>query len=96
MSKVTIQVPVNKSLKISAEKVAEEYGFSSLQEAIRLFMAQFATRKLTVGFSELTEVLTDTQEGALNRKLARTKKEIASGKGLTATSVEEMLSQLRS
>lgn len=98
MSKVTLQVPVNKSLKIEAEKAAIEYGFSSLQEAIRLFMTQFANRTLSIGFSQSVpdETLTSQQEAILSKKYNKAKKEIAKGKGFVASSVEEMMLQLRS
>lgn len=96
MSKVTLQVPVAKSLKLSAEKVAFEEGFSSLQEAIRVFMAQFAKKGVTIHFSSPAEVLTSKQEAILTKKYRRARKEIRKGTGFVARSVDEMMSQLRS
>ncbi len=98
MSKVTVQVPVDKSLKASAERVALESGFSSLQEAIRVFMKQLSKKTLTIGFSQATqdEILTPKQEAILKKKYEKAKKEIAEGKGFVAHSAEEMMEQLRS
>lgn len=98
MSKVTLQVPVEKSLKLSAEKVIAEYGFSSLQEAIRVFMAQIAKKTLAINFSPVTpdEVLTSKQEALLTKRHKKARREIDSGKGFVASSVEEMMSQLHS
>lgn len=98
MSKITLQVPVDRSLKLSAEKVVAEYGFSSLQEAIRVFMAQIAKKALAISFSPVTpdEVLTSKQETLLTREYKEARREIDAGKGITASSVEEMISQLRS
>ena len=42
MDKVTLQIPMSKSLRIKAEKTALEQGFSSLQELIRVFLKKMA------------------------------------------------------
>src|SRR5438128_2604987 len=98
MNRVTLQIPVDKSLKVSAEKVAIEQGFSSLQEALRVFMKQFASKHLTIEFSHKIddEILTTKQEIILNKKTEKVKNEIKNGKGFVAHSVDEMMSQLRS
>ena len=38
MSTTTLQIPVSKDLKSSATEVAKEYGFSSLQEIVRVLL----------------------------------------------------------
>lgn len=98
MTKVTIQVPVNKSLKISAEKAALESGFSSLQEAIRVFMTQFAKKAVSIGIfqSFQDEILTSQQDAIIKKKYEKIKKEIADGKGFVAHTASEMMEQLRS
>ncbi len=48
MNKVIVQVPVSKQLRDSAERAAEEQGFSSLQEVVRVFMKKFADRSVGV------------------------------------------------
>ncbi len=97
MNKVTLQIPVNKSLKISAEQAALESGFSSLQEALRVFMTQLAKKTITFGFSEGTpdEVLTPRQEAILTKKYEKARKEIERGEGVTVNSVDEMMKYLR-
>ena len=49
-STTIIQVPVDKSLRVRASAVATAQGFSSLQEAIRIFLYQFSTRAISVKF----------------------------------------------
>lgn len=96
--KTNLQVPISKSLKISSEKVAKEYGFSSLQQVVRLFLAQLADRKVTIRFAsdKPDEILTNEQEEILTKKYLQAKKEISEGKGFTAESAEELIKQLRS
>jgi len=43
---------MSRNLKVSAEKVANEYGFSSLQEAIRVMVTQLSRRELTITVEE--------------------------------------------
>lgn len=82
MTKMTLQVPVSKTLKLSAERVALEQGFSSLQEMVRLFLAQIAKRALTIGFSPtIDEILTSREEAVLIKKYEAAQKEIKKGKG---------------
>lgn len=97
MTKVTIQVPVNESLKISAENAAIESGFSSLQEAIRVFMTQFAKKAISIGIYKNVqdEILTPQQDAIIKKKYKKIKKEIAGGKGFAAHNATEMMEQLR-
>ena len=50
MNNVTLQVPVSREIKLAAQKRATEMGFSSLQEAVRVFLYQFAAGKVDVSF----------------------------------------------
>ena len=50
MDRVTLQVPVSKDIKIAAQEKAQAMGFSSLQEAVRVFLYQFAAGKVDVSF----------------------------------------------
>lgn len=52
MDKTVLQIPVSKDLRIKAEDTALEYGFSSLQEAIRVFMAKLARKAIEISFQE--------------------------------------------
>ncbi len=52
MARTVLQIPVSKSLRIKAENAALDYGFSSLQEVIRVFMAKLAKRTIEISFQE--------------------------------------------
>lgn len=52
MNRTILQIPVSKDLKKSAEVAAEDYGFSSLQEIIRVFMKKLADKKINLTFEE--------------------------------------------
>lgn len=54
MNKTVLQIPINKDLKISAEKEAISQGFSSLQELVRVFLSKIATHKIEVTLQEST------------------------------------------
>ena len=51
-NRVVLQVPMTKELRRSAEEVALDYGFSSLQETIRLILNKLAKRELIVSVKE--------------------------------------------
>lgn len=57
MDRVILQVPMSKSLKQSAEAVASDYGFSSLQEIIRVILNKFARRELSITVEETEEII---------------------------------------
>jgi len=52
MDTTTLQIPVSKSLKADATIVAKEYGFSSLQEIVRVMLAKLAKKELSITISE--------------------------------------------
>lgn len=52
MQKTILQLPLDKELKNNAEKVASQQGFSSLQEIIRVFLAQLASNKVEITLQE--------------------------------------------
>ena len=95
MQRVTLQIPMTKRLKDSAELVAEDYGFSSLQEAVRVLLTKLAKKQLSISVEEV-EYLTPKQETVLTKKYLQARKEIESGKGYVAHSVEEMMKVLDS
>lgn len=96
-TRLIIQVPTDPLLKLAAEKTAREQGFSSLQEAIRVFMTQLAKKSLTISFSPAAndEVLTARQEKILTKKYLKTKREISKGKGFGVSSASKMMENLR-
>ena len=56
MDTVTLQVPMNKSLRDTAAVVAADYGFSSLQEVIRVLLNKLAKRQLSVNIEQFPAV----------------------------------------
>lgn len=97
MNTITLQVPVDKNIKIGAQQAANNMGFSSLQDAVRLFLANLSAGKLSATFSEKTpdEILTPAQEKVLLKKYRQAQREIARGDYTVAHNVEEMMAQLR-
>lgn len=93
--RTVLQVPVDASLRKDAEKQALEQGFSSLQEAVRVFLKQ-----LTKGVAGITferEEAVQLSPRAIKRydKMMR---DIKSGKEKVykAESVEDLMTQLNS
>ncbi|MDP1722587.1 MAG: hypothetical protein Q8L37_05245 [Candidatus Gottesmanbacteria bacterium] len=81
MDRVIVQVPMTKTLKVQAEAVARDQGFSSVQEAIRLFLTKFARRELSVSIGYPDEHLSPRAE----RRYAKIIQDIKSGKNVTKT-----------
>lgn len=61
MSRTVLQIPVSKSLRSRAEEAALDYGFSSLQEIIRVFMAKLAKKAIEVTFQEVIELSSEAK-----------------------------------
>lgn len=56
MSNTTIlQIPMDKALKQKATLVASDYGFSSLQEIVRVIISKLAKKELVVSVTEEKE-----------------------------------------
>lgn len=53
MNRAIIQVPVSPKLRKEAEKQATRQGFTSLQEAIRLFLNKLASKEIRVKLEEV-------------------------------------------
>jgi len=97
MNTTTLQVPINKSLKSAAQQEAQRLGFSSLQEAVRVFLTQLVKKTITINFTrqEPEEILTPRQEAVLNKKLKEALEDIKKGDYYVARSADEMIHQLR-
>lgn len=52
MNRVVLQVPMSPDLRKEAEKEALEQGFSSLQEAVRIFLKKLALGAIGITFEE--------------------------------------------
>jgi hypothetical protein len=98
MQRVIIQVPTSKKLRDAATKAAEEQGFSSLQEALRVFMAKLAKKELKVQIqkTEYIEYLTPRQEQVLKEMHEEFLEDEKEGNLKTYTSVDKMMKDLTS
>lgn len=56
MQKTILQVPVNKQIKDDAEQAALGQGFSSLQEAVRIFLRKLSEDKISFTLEETVEL----------------------------------------
>lgn len=50
MNNTILQIPMPLELREKSEKVANDLGFSSLQEAVRIFLKKFSQKEITVSF----------------------------------------------
>ncbi len=51
MNNTVLQVPLTKDLRQKSEIAASKAGFSSLQEAVRLFLHQFCQENISFSFN---------------------------------------------
>ncbi|PIY66068.1 hypothetical protein COY91_01180 [Candidatus Shapirobacteria bacterium CG_4_10_14_0_8_um_filter_39_15] len=58
MNRTVLQIPVSKNLRIKAEEAALAYGFSSLQEVLRVFMNRLANKSVEVSFQPIINLST--------------------------------------
>lgn len=66
MERTILQVPITKQLKQDAEKRALAQGFSSLQEAVRIFLNKLANGAMKISFEKEEEVI-QLSEKAIKR-----------------------------
>lgn len=94
MSTTNLQVPVSKSLKTSALAAAKEYGFSSLQEFVRVVLTKLAKREIGVNITEQFPPVQLSKKTA--ERYDKMAEEIESGKVKTKifTNVEELMEDL--
>lgn len=79
MSRVVLQIPMEKSLRTEAERVAISQGFSSLQEVIRIFLRRLSDKKVKIIFED--EVLSERT----SKLFAKIDEDIKKGKNLSPT-----------
>lgn len=96
MSRIIIQTPVTAQLRREAENVAREQGYSSLQDAIRMYLRKLANREIKVQIQEQFPPV-QLSKRAANRYDKMTK-DILSGKTKLKSfnSVEELMKDLES
>jgi len=96
MNKTILQVPVSVTLRDQASAIVQnEWGLSSLQEALRLHMKQIVNRTIHLTtMSEAPEILTPKQEAILTKQYQKVKAELKSGHGFTSSSADELMKYL--
>lgn len=52
MENTILQVPISKNLRDRAYNASLDYGFSSLQELVRVFLSKLAKKEIVVSFGE--------------------------------------------
>lgn len=81
-NRIILQVPMSKALRKQAEDVAEDVGFSSLQEVIRLLIRKFARRELSIKVEDVEVV---NLSSSAKSRLKKIEKDISEGKNLYRT-----------
>ena len=99
MNKTILQVPVSVSLRNQASAIVQdEWGLSSLQEALRIHMKHIVNRTvhLTTTSETPPEFLTPEQEALLTKQYHEVQDELKSGQGITVSTAEELMTYLES
>ncbi|MCL5784442.1 MAG: hypothetical protein M1142_03755 [Patescibacteria group bacterium] len=91
MQRTILQVPLTKDLKNSAEAAAQDYGFSSLQEILRVFMKKLADRKIDLSFQEDVTYLSPQSD----KRYKKITKDFKKGRNIyRAKNANDLLKQL--
>lgn len=87
-----IQVPLKASIKKKAEQVAEDYGYSSIQEVIRIFLTNFSKGdiQLQLRNTHAVEYISPEFEAFLEKREKEFKKAIKARKAYTIHSAKEL------
>ena len=93
METTTLQIPISKDLKSNATAVARDYGFSSLQEIIRVILTKLARRQLVVQIEEMPIKLSARAE----KRYLQMEKDFETGKNVKSfSSLRGLMKDLRS
>lgn len=93
MNTTIIQVPVSKVLRNQAMRAAQENGFSSIQDAIRLFLTKLAKKQIAVNLEDTAVPLSWKNE----KRYLKMDKDFEKGKNVKSfSSVESLMRDLRS
>lgn len=93
MNTTNLQIPIRRDLKIAATEAALEQGFSSLQEAVRVFINKMAQKTIDVVFTPRTIKLSSKAIKRYNR----ISEDIEKGIGIyEAKDVDDLMRQLNS
>ena len=96
--RTNLQIPIDSGLRDSASEVARYYGFSSLQDAVRIFLTQLSQKRIGVGFvsQNKDELLTPEQEKKLTTTYKQAVRDMKAGKSYDAVDADDLISQLNS
>lgn len=94
MDSTILQVPMSKSLRDEAEAIVSGMGFSSLQEAVRVFLSQLKAKTINISFQPKPIQLSKKAVGRYNKMID----EVDSGKEklVSFEDVGQMMKYLRS
>ena len=82
-----------KSLKKSAQEVANDYGFSSLQDLLRVILTKLSKRELVVSIEEAPITLSKKND----QRYLKMSKDFVKGRNVKDfTSVRKLMKELRS
>lgn len=88
--KTTLQVPITSDLKQTATQAAMAQGFSSLQEAVRVFLTQLSSKSISIGWSKTIHL---SEKNA--KRYEEMHKDFEQNKNVyTASSAQEFFEQL--
>lgn len=92
MNRVVLQVPLTAALRKDAQIEAKRQGFSSLQDAVRMFLSKLATKRIGVSFKDEEAVYLSSR--AIKR-YNKAMKDIEEGKNVyKAKDVDDLMRQL--
>lgn len=90
MNNTILQVPIKKDVRKRAATVAEEMGFSSLQEAVRVFLNKLAVGEMNIRFEETVQL-----SPRATKRYDKILDDIKKGKNLyEAKDVDDLMRQL--
>lgn len=89
MNRTILQVPINGVLRREAEKQALSQGFSSLQEAVRIFLKKLARGAIEITFNDKESVQLSAQAIKRYNKISE---DFRKGKNIyTAKNVDDLM-----
>ena len=90
MSRTVLQIPLDVSLRKDAEKQALAQGFSSLQEAVRVFLSKLANKMIGVEFESTVKLSAKAE-----KRYMKITEDFKKGRNVyRAKSVDDLMKQL--
>lgn len=95
MNVTTLQVPISPILRDNATSVARDYGFSSLQDLVRLLLTKIANRQLAINVVEQFPAVKLSKKN--ETRYMKMEEDFKTGKNIyRANNIEDLLRDLRS